>query len=146
MPSRRLLYGLLLLAALPPFVARALGSGPFAFAMFTRVERYHLEVHAELPGRSRRLSLSELEPHLSRDARRVVLPAEGYGFGQEQVQLLAHALPDIARLVCELEPTASRVLLRLFRAPVTPDNLRASSRAPAPSMPHQDVAIACHAQ
>jgi hypothetical protein len=76
----------------------------------------------------------------------VVLPAEGYGFGQEQVQLLAQALPDIARLVCELEPTASRVLLRLFRAPVTRDNLRASSRAPASTMPHQDVAIACHAR
>jgi len=146
MPSRRLLYGLLLLAVLPPFVGRALGSGPFAFAMFTRVERYHLEVRAALPGGSRRFSLSELEPHLSRDARRVVLPAQGYGFGQEQVQLLEQALPDIARLVCELEPAASTVSLRLFHAPVTPANLRASSRSPLLNMPHEDVAAACHAQ
>jgi hypothetical protein len=145
MPSRPLLCGLLLLAISPPFVARALGSGPFAFAMFTRIERYHLELDAELPGGWRRLSLSELSPHLSRDARRVLLPAQGYGFGQEQVQLLAQALPDIARLVCELEPTARSVSLRLFHAPVTRADHRPSGRAPAPNMPQENVVAACNA-
>jgi hypothetical protein len=114
--------------------------------MFTRVERYHLELSAELPGGSRRILPSELEPHLSRDARRVVLPAEGYGFGQEQVQLLAQALPDLARLACELEPSARSVSLRLFHAPVTGDDLRPNGHARASNMPHADVAAVCHAR
>jgi len=145
MPSRELLCVLLVMAGSSPFVARALDSGPFAFGMFTRVERYHLEVRAELATGSRRLRLSELAPHLSRGARRVVLPAEGYGFGQEQVQLLRQALPALARLVCQLEPSASRVSLRLFHAPVGADELRRRGRPPAPGMPHDDLSASCHA-
>jgi hypothetical protein len=146
MPSRPLLCGLLLLAVAPPFVARALGSGPFAFAMFTEVERYHLELRVLEPTGWQQLRLSELAPHLSRDAARVVLPAQGYGFGREQVQLLGQALPDLARLVCQLRPTSRRVALDLFHAPVNVEELHRGGRAPALGMPHQAFTADCHAR
>jgi len=145
-PSRLLLCGLLLLAVAPPFVARALGSGPFAFAMFTEVERYHLELRVLEPSGWRQLRLSELGPHLSRDAARVVLPAQGYAFGREQVQLLRQALPDLARLVCQLRPGARRVTLELFHAPLSVEDLQRGGRAPAPGMPREAFAAECDAR
>jgi hypothetical protein len=144
MPSRWLLSALVLLAVAPPFVARAVGSGPFAFGMFTRVERYHLELHVQEAGGWRELELRELAPHLSRDAARVILPARGYGFGQEQVQLLGGALPDLARLACRLRPAARSVRLELFHAPLSVADLRRGGRAPAPGMTRQAVTADCH--
>ena len=144
MPSRPIFACLFLAAVLPPFVAQALGSGPFAFAMFTRIERYHLELRAQLASGTRRLRLRELSPHLSRDAARVVLPGEGYGFGQEQVQALERALPDLARLVCRLEPSARSATSELFRAPVKPSDLQRGGPAPAPGMRRTAFTATCH--
>ena len=146
MPSRLAQCGLLLLATLPPFLARALGSGPLSFGMFAEVERYHLEIRAELAAGSRRLRLAELTPHLSRDAARVVLPAEGYGFGHEQVQELRAALPDLALLVCQLEPTASSVTLHLFHAPVSASDLKRGGSIPALGMARDGVTESCRAR
>lgn len=105
-----------MLAALPPFVARGLGTGLGAFSMFTRIERYHLELFSRRSADANseeRVLVGTLAPHLSPDAQQVILPAAGYGFGQEQVEELSRGLPDLGRLLCELRPDAesSRVAL-----------------------------------
>jgi hypothetical protein len=118
MPSRPVLVGLLLLAVVPPFLARALGSGLFAFGMFTRIERYHIEVHARTAIDERKVQLRSLAPHLSHEARRILIPADGYAAGTEQIELVEGGLADVGRLVCELTPEAISVRIDLFRGPM----------------------------
>jgi hypothetical protein len=99
----------------PPFLARAAGTPLGAFSMFARLERYHLELTIQTPSGEEPLKLNRLAPHLSRDARRVILPAAGYAVGGDQVDLLEGGLEDIARLVCQLRPRARAVRARLYR-------------------------------
>jgi hypothetical protein len=114
-PPRWVLVGLLFLSVAPPFFARACGTSVGAFSMFSRMERHHLEI--ELVGASgvRPLALERLRPHLSRDARQIVLPAAGYPLGADQVDLLAGGLDDLARLACELDTGATAARVRFYR-------------------------------
>jgi hypothetical protein len=114
-PPRWVLVGLVVLAATPPFVARAFGTGLGAFSMFTRLERYHLELSVETPSGSERVAVPSLAPHMSRDAAQVILPASSYGFGQEQIDELEAGLGDLGTLLCALRPDARAARLRLFR-------------------------------
>ncbi len=117
-PSRLVLAALLMLFALPPFVARALGSPVGDFAMFSRLGRYHLELSVLSAAGQEAISLRELRPHLSRDARAILTPAAGTAFGQDQADLLEWGLADIGRLLCELRPNAHTASVRLARGPL----------------------------
>ncbi len=117
-PPRWALAVLLAVIALPPFVARALGSPVGDFAMFSRVGRYHLELSVVRAAGKEAVSLTELRPHLSRDARAILMPAAGSGFGQDQTDLLQSGLADIGQLLCELRPNASAANVRLGRGPI----------------------------
>jgi len=107
---------LLGVATLPPFVARALHSPVGDFAMFTRIDRYRLELSVLGPSGREAITRAELAPHLSRDAQLVVLPVGGDGFGSDQGDLLASGLGDLGRLLCELRPQAHLASVRLGRA------------------------------
>jgi hypothetical protein len=115
-PSRWSLLALLTLAFGSPFLARALGTMWGSFGMFQRVERYHLELTAETPRAEETVRLSELAPHLSRDARRLILPAAGHAFGSDQIELVEDGLEDLGELVCKLRPGATSIDLRLTRS------------------------------
>jgi hypothetical protein len=119
-PPRWALVALLALFTLPPFVARALGSPIGDFAMFSRIGRYHLELSIVTPERETIVPVRELKPHLSHDARLIILPAASNGFGQDQTDLLEAGLADIGRLLCELRPDARTARVRLGRGPIEP--------------------------
>jgi hypothetical protein len=108
MPPRPVLCALLALATLPPLVSQATGSVVGSFTMFNRILRYHLELRVMQDGAERRVSVHSLAPHLSRAARPILLPAEGHAIGADQVDVVAHGLSDLARLLCELHPRAER--------------------------------------
>jgi hypothetical protein len=118
MPPRPVLAVLLLLATLPPFVAQASGSVVGSYTMFNRIERYHVELSVVLPEGERRVPLRSIAPHLTHESRPILLPADGYALGADQVDVVAETLPDLARLCCELYPGARAVHARLLRGPV----------------------------
>jgi hypothetical protein len=117
MPPRPVMLGLLLLAVAPPFLARASGTSVGAFGMFARLEQHHLEIEVLRPSGPERLALRRLAPHLSREARQIVLPADGYALGADQVDLLAGGLRDLGRLTCQLDPGVSAARVRFYRGP-----------------------------
>jgi hypothetical protein len=122
---------LLALATLPPFVARALHSPVGDFAMFSGVGRYRLELSVLEPTGNRAISRAELAPHLSRDARLVILPTGDQGYGDDQADLLEWGLSDLGRLLCELRPAASSATVRLGRSALgAPDFRWTESRTP----------------
>jgi len=118
-PPRALLVGLTFLAVAPPFVAQAYGTFVGAFAMFTRLERYHIAASVRTPSGEQPVALRSLAPHLSKEAKRVILPAQGYAIGADQVDLVAGGLGDIARLVCELRRDAASARVELDRGPLS---------------------------
>jgi hypothetical protein len=126
MPPRPVLCALLALAALPPLVSQATGSVVGSFTMFTRVVRYHLELRVIEDATERRVSVHSLAPHLSRAARPILLPAEGHAVGADQVDVAAHGLSDVSRLLCELHPRAERARATLTDDPF--DTKRAVER------------------
>jgi hypothetical protein len=96
---------LVVLALAPPFVLRAFGSGVGSFSMFTGPVRYHLRIIVERPdGGREQFPVRALEPHLGRDARRIVLPAEQWFVGETHAELVAGGLDDLGLLVCRLRP------------------------------------------
>ena len=107
---------LLAVATLPPFVARALASPVGDFAMFSRIGRHRLELSVREAAGSVAISGAELAPHLSRDARLVILPAGGQGFGDDQADLLESGLSDLGHLLCQLRPHALFARARLGRS------------------------------
>jgi hypothetical protein len=117
-PARPVLVGLLLLATLPPFVAQASGSVVGSYTMFNRIERYHVELGVVLPEGERRVLLHSLAEHLTHESRPILLPADGQALGADQVDVVAESLPDLARLCCELYPSARTARARLLRGPV----------------------------
>ena len=119
-PPRWALVALLALFTLPPFLARALGSPIGDFAMFSRIGRYHVQLSIVTPAGEAPVPLRELGPHLSRDARLIILPAASNGFGQDQTDLLEAGLADIGRLLCQLRPEARTAKVRLGRGPIEP--------------------------
>ena len=112
-------HWLVLLTALiiaPPVLARILGSGVASFGMFTHFVRYHLDISMRASdGVNQRVPVARLVPHLSRDARRVIAPAERWFIDETHVELLGRGLEDIGRVVCELMPDAKSVRVRLIR-------------------------------
>ena len=117
MPPRPVLCALLVLATAPPFVAQASGSVVGSFTMFHHIVRYHLDLSVVGSDGERRISVRSLAPHLSREARPIVLPAEGYAVGADQVDVVATGLPEFARLLCDLHPDALRASARLVQDP-----------------------------
>lgn len=115
-PSRWLLGTLLALAFASPFLARAAGTVWGSFGMFQRVERYHLELFVHTASGDASVPLSTLAQHLSRDARRIILPAAGQAYGTDQIDLVENGLEDLGELVCTLRPDAVSVGLRLSRS------------------------------
>lgn len=101
-----------------PLLSRLLGTPVGAFSMFERLERYHLRLYARTPAGVREVPLRTLAPHLSRAARRIVLPAQSNAIGADQVPLLAGGLDDLAVLVCKLEPGATSTRAELTRTPL----------------------------
>src|SRR5688572_22768760 len=87
-PSAPLLGLLLLLALVPPLLAQTAGETVGSFAMFSAVDRYRLELAVRSPGGVREVPLRRLAPHLSRDAKRIILPAAGGSFGRDQANIL----------------------------------------------------------
>jgi len=116
MPPRPVLAVLLVLATLPPFVAQASGSVVGSYTMFNRIERYHVELGVVLPEGERRVLLRSLAQHLTHESRPILLPADGYAMGADQVDVVAETLPALARLCCELYPAARAAHARLVRA------------------------------
>jgi hypothetical protein len=127
MPPRPVLCLLLALATVPPFVAQASDSVVGSFTMFNRVARYHLELEVSEGGPPRAVSVRSLGPHMNRMQRVIVLPAEGEAVGADQIDVVAAGLPDLARLVCELHPRATRARAELRDHPV--DLRRARERS-----------------
>jgi hypothetical protein len=127
MPPRPVLAVLLLLATLPPFVAQASGSVVGAYTMFNRIERYHVELSVVLPDGERRVLLRSLAQHLTHESRPILLPADGYAMGADQVDVVAETLPDLARLCCEFYPAARAAHARLVRGPVDVTHTREQS-------------------
>jgi hypothetical protein len=117
MPPRPVLCALLALAVLPPLVAQASGSVVGSFTMFTRIVRYHLELRVREDGADRRVSVHSLAPHLSRASRPILVPAEGLAIGADQVDVVAHGLPDLTQLLCKLHPRAERARATLTQDP-----------------------------
>ncbi len=117
MPTRSALLGLLILAVAPPFVARAAGTFVGASTMFTQLERYHVEISVHTPAGNEPMPLHLLAPHMSRDARNILLPSEGHAVGASQIAIVAGGLADIARLVCLVRPDASSAVVELERDP-----------------------------
>jgi hypothetical protein len=114
-PRACIVLALLLSAALPA-LSTVTGSSVGAFRMFTDLTHYHLTVHRMSdPGAWSVVPLDRLAPHLGRDARRVILPAQQWALGETNSELLAGGLEDIGRLVCELERDARAVEVTLFR-------------------------------
>jgi hypothetical protein len=108
-------------------VSQASGSVVGSFTMFTRIVRYHLELRVREDGVERRVSVHSLAPHLSRAARPILLPAEGHAIGADQVDVVAHGLFDLARLLCDLHPRAERARATLTQDPF--DTLKTLERA-----------------
>jgi hypothetical protein len=115
MPPRLVLVGLLALTSLPPFFAQATGTVVGSYTMFNRIERYHLELAALTQVRNQRVSVRSLAAHLSPEARVILLPADGFAVGADQVDLTIAGLPDLARLVCALRPEATAARAALVR-------------------------------
>jgi hypothetical protein len=120
MPARPVLFALLLLATLPPFIAQASGSVVGSFTMFARLERYHIELEVMTAEGARAVTLATLGPHLTPEARRILLPAAGYAVGADQIDLTVAGLADIATLLCALHPHAESARVRLVRDPFEP--------------------------
>ena len=117
-PPRPVLVALLALALLPPLVAQALGETVGSFAMFSVVERYQLKLSVRTPAGERRVPLRRLAPHLSSDARRIVVSAESGGAGRDPANVLAGGLQDLLRLTCAIEPEATAARVTLLRGPL----------------------------
>ncbi|MGC4095289.1 MAG: hypothetical protein QM756_46670 [Polyangiaceae bacterium] len=105
-PPAWALFVLLLLAILPPFVAQAFGSSIGSYTMFNRLERYRLELRASMPAGDVDIPVRALAPHLSREAKIILMPAAGFGIGADQVDVVDEGLEDLARFVCDLQPRA----------------------------------------
>lgn len=120
MPARPVLFALLLFATLPPFIAQASGAVVGSFTMFARLERYHIELEVVTAEGGRKVTLASLAPHLTPEARRILLPADGYAVGADQIDLTVAGLADIAALLCAVHPQARRARVRLLRDPFEP--------------------------
>ena len=120
--------GLLLASTIgTPFVARLREYPVGDWAMFSSIERYHLDLSVSEPTGTTIVPVRSLAPHLSRDAKFVILPGASNGFGKDQTDLLAGGLADIGALLCELHPAASSADVRLGRGPLP----RQGAREPA---------------
>jgi hypothetical protein len=117
MPPRAALVLLLAFACLPPFFAQATGNVVGSFTMFNRLERYHIELSTITPEGIEAVPIRTLARHLSPEARRILLPAEGYAVGADQVDLTVFGLTDLAKLLCARHPGALRARARLTRDP-----------------------------
>ena len=97
---------LIVLATLgPPLLLRALGTGVGSFSMFTQPIRYHLRIVLEQrDGKLEPFPVRQLDGHLGRDARRIVLPAQDWFVGETHAELVAGGLVDLGALVCRLTP------------------------------------------
>lgn len=124
MPSRPVLCLLLALATVPPFVAQATHSVAGAFTMFNRILRYHLDLEVTEASRTRSVTVRSLAPHLTRMQRAILLSADGFAVGADQVDIVAHGLDDLARLLCDLYPGAERARVTLTDDPFDPKQAR----------------------
>jgi hypothetical protein len=115
MPSRPLLLLLLALVVVPPFAAQASGTVVGSYTMFNRIERYHLDLTTTTTRGDERVTVRSIAPHLSAEARRILLPADGYAAGADQLDLTLAGLADLAQLLCSLDPAATRARARLVR-------------------------------
>jgi hypothetical protein len=131
-PPRSLLVALLALALGAPVGVHATGGVVGAYSMFGHLERYHIDVLVSSDGGERRIPLRSLARHFSRDARQMLLPAESWSLGADQVRLVERGLEDLARLVCAVHRDARSVRVRMEHGPV---------RAGAPSA--DEVRVDC---
>ncbi len=120
MPPKPVLCLLLALVVLPPFVAQATGTVVGSYTMFNRLERYHLELSKTKAGVEERVRLRAIARHLSPQAKPILLPADGYSVGADQIDLTIAGLPDLARLLCRLDPKATATRVTLTRDPFDP--------------------------
>jgi hypothetical protein len=114
-PSRLLLVALLLLALTPPLVSQATGSVVGSFTMFSRLEGYHLALRVVAPSGARPVRVASLAPHLSSEARYMLLPAQGHAVGADQVDVVEFGLRDLGRLLCQLNSDATSACVKLER-------------------------------
>jgi hypothetical protein len=140
-PPRWALCGLLALGLFSPFVARAFGFPIGDFSMFTRIERYHLELGVNTEAGFESVPVPSLARHLSRDARAVILPAASNAFGKDQTDLLAGGLGDLGRLLCELHPNALSATVRLGRGALP--GQAAERSTPPPELRWTKTTVSC---
>jgi hypothetical protein len=116
MTPRAPVLACLLALALSPVVLSIAGADAGGFGMFTRPMRYRVSILVERPGRpAARVPIASLAPHMSRDARRVLGPADRWTLGETNASLLAGGLDDLGELVCGLRPAATAVRVALER-------------------------------
>lgn len=108
-PDARLLGALALLAVVPSFCG-----GIGAHDMFTAPVEYRLDLMTlEADGFPTRVTPHEMAPHLSRDARRVMLPAHGWALGENAATQLVRAADDLTAYLCTWRrPHGARVVVR----------------------------------
>lgn len=101
-----------------PVIASWLGlSDVGAFRMFTRPFEQHVALTITTDdGAHRAVAFASLEPHLSRDDRRVLMPAVEWAPGETAASLLdARGARNLAELVCALHPEAAHATVEVTR-------------------------------
>ncbi len=118
-PPLSVLLALCLALALAPLT---LPDGVGAFRMFTAPVEYRLDLAIEGErGYPRRIPLRSLQPHLGRDAWRVIGVADDWTLGETNAALLRSGLGDLGSLVCEVTDAATvRLVLSRRRIDATP--------------------------
>lgn len=114
------LWALLSLCALAivPVALSYLGvSDVGAFRMFTRPFEQHVALAITThDGERREIPFLSLERHLSRDDRRVLMPAVAWAPGETAASLLdVRGARDLAALLCALHPEARRASVEVTR-------------------------------
>ncbi|MBO6935536.1 MAG: hypothetical protein JJ863_11195 [Deltaproteobacteria bacterium] len=121
-PSRPPLAILLALCGALALGPLMLPDGVGGFRMFTSPVEYRLDLAVEGErGFPRRIPLRTLEPHLGRDARRVIGAAGDWNLGETNAALLRSALDDVGTLLCDVTDARTvRLVLSRRRVGGTP--------------------------
>lgn len=120
-PHDAILVALVLAMIAPPVAHLAGAPGVGSFSMFSAPREYRLRISiVGGSGAAEPVALRSLAAHLSRDARRVIVPASTWRMGETSLELLHGGLDDLGDLVCALRREARRVEVVLEERGVPP--------------------------
>lgn len=89
-------------------------TGVGSFRMFTRLAEYHLAIISERSDGPHHWTPASLEPHLGRDARRVLLPMMVGTWTETHGRLAMGSVEQMASWACEADPDADFVTVRVI--------------------------------